>query len=161
MGNSWNYDKPLEIYGDETAKANEHLQAYYRMGSDRSLAKLERLPECTVCLKQLQNYSVAYEWQSRVKRQFAIDSEAIHDALLEQRIEVLKEFCGLIFDAIEGANTQGASVSQVASAVKVLVDGFNAVFDSQPTKRLQVTNMNDLKFEDVLKQLQDAVSVEK
>jgi hypothetical protein len=159
MGVNWDIDNPLQIYGEETIKANDHLRLYYSLGSDRSLAKLENHPECSLHLRQLQNYSTTYSWQDRIRAQFILESEMIREALLEQRIEVLKEFGGLLFEAIEGANTQNASISQIASAIKTFVDGFAVVFDTMPTKRVQVTNMNNLKFEDVLKQLQDSVGI--
>ena len=66
----WNFDKPLQLCDNESQKANYHLQLYYRLGVNRSLQKVSELEDCQVSLRMLEFYSVDYDWQARIKRQY-------------------------------------------------------------------------------------------
>jgi len=150
----FNLDSPFDLMQDETEKANKHLRLYYNYGADRSLAKIAKLPECEVSLRMLQNYSSDWQWQERIKAQYAIDSQYIQQELVELRVSALQEFGGLLIDAIRQADITDSSLSQVSTALRAFIDGYAIVFDALPIRRTQTMSLNDLSFQDVLNELE-------
>lgn len=152
---NWNNDEPLAICEDEPIRANALLQAYYQLGFNRSLDRLSKLEGTEVTLRTLQNYSVTYDWQNRIRRQHELDSVQIKTELREAKTAILQEFAKMVYSAIAFANTEGASISQVASATKALFDCFALNFDEMPTHR--TLNLTDLTFESVLEEMRKNV----
>lgn len=151
---TWNSEKPLALAANEAVKPNAHLLIYYSLGASRSLEKLSRHPQCKVQLRQLQTYSADGEWQNRIRAQHIVDSELIQYELRELKTEVLLEFGLLVADAIQNTKVGDVNLSQTSSAFRAFFDMYGVHYDTLPVRRIQTTNMNDLSFQDVLKQLE-------
>lgn len=153
MAIEFDVNAPLELCEGEPLKAHEHLRMYYNMGANRSLDKLSRMDGCEVGRRQLQNYSADFSWQDRIKAQYVLDAETIQSELLELRLQNLKEFGFLLVDAIRNADTEGANISQISTALRAFIDGYATVFDALPTRKTQITQVSDLSFESILQEL--------
>ncbi len=152
MSVKWDVDNPLGLCEGETVLQNDLLRSYYSMGANRSLVLLNKHPDCTVCLRTLQAYSTDCNWQERVRSQYAIDSQNIQSELVEIKTAILREFADKLYTAIQNADIQDSSLSQLSNGLKALFDGFAMNFDQMPTKRVQTLDLNKLSFEDVLTQ---------
>lgn len=151
----WNENSPLELCEGETVKQNDLLKLYYAMGADRSLSKMALHPDCTVCLKTLQIYSKECEWQARIRAQYILDSQHIQNELIELKTAILGEFASKLYMAIQNAQVEDSSISQLSTALKSLFDAFAVHFDAMPTKRVQTLDLSKLSFEDILQQYKE------
>jgi len=152
---TWDASYPIGLCDGEPLAANETLQIYYAMGAGRTMRKLAETEGVPVKLRALTYWSVWYSWQDRIREQYLIDSRGAMNEMQELRQEVLKEFGMVVFDAVKNANIDSASLSQISGAIRALFEGFAYVYDALPTKRTQTTNLNGLKFEDILAQMKE------
>ena len=150
----WNEEDPLVLMPGEQTKSNELLNRYYQLGHKRSLAALSRESDVNLSERQLQRYSSDHDWVARVARQTEIDNAKIRDSLLDTRIEVLEKFSEVLIDSLNNADTEGSSLSQLSGGVKTFIETVQSVFDMMPRQRIETVDLNNLSFDEILKQVE-------
>lgn len=146
----------LERLDRETSRAYQAFLDYARLGPDRSHSKLLRLYENneetipTSSVSSVKTWSTDNDWVERALRYDEECQTELERGIRKRRLRLLDAFGELVLEAIAEAEASGASLSQVAGAVRAYLDGSLAVSDEMPTRRLEVKNTTEMS-EDELK----------
>jgi hypothetical protein len=157
-------EDPLKPVGDEPAKASQALLDYALMGASRSLRELlkcyqivgeewaknkprefQRPP--TTRLHTLENYSVKYRWQERVKAYDELlrlnelrDFEADRKKWREHRLKAAKNLLIKAVVALNLNDLSNANLAQIARAMQTAMNALRVEFGEER----QLSTANDL-----------------
>ena len=172
---SFDLSNPLARSGSESNRASVALGDYARLGPGRSLSKLhQKYTEQSVGtpptrnFRVIQEWSRRYEWQDRVATYDKIQAEREQKAYEDQRLlwrkrrsEILQGYFAKIAQALQKLDPEQASMSEVTTAMRMVVQELRAEFDDEPTERTEVVSNTELSVklvEDVRRKRWEQIS---